>query len=573
MPRTALALAALPLALALACSTEPAAPGRPYGQAVHVNQVGYYPAAPKYCIVPDSEATSFEILDASGAVAFAGPLEPRGRWALSNEAVRQGDFSSLERPGSYVAYVEGYGRTAPFEIKEGAYAELFRGIMKSYYYQRCSMPLEAAYAGAWARAAGHPQDAAASYDPATTGHGADERIDVSGGWYDAGDYGKYVVNGGISLITLMALAELHPGLVGPGLSLGIPPSGAAGDYLAELRYELDWFLKMQDGDGGVFFKVAGRDWPGMVLPEADRQERYVIGKSASSTLTFAAALAQASRVYRPSDPSFADACLAAARRAWAWAEANPKAAHPSGGLASSGSGPYGDGSLGPCFLEAAAELYIATGEAAFGDYAKAHLGSSFPGVPWWQDLSGCAWYALATLPSGLDPAAREAIKGSILAAADLSLAVVATGCPYRVPMNASYLWGSNGAMANYGVLFAYAYRLSGDAKYLRAAAETADYLLGKNAVDYSFVTGFGSRRAMHPHHRPSEGDAILDPVPGLVPGGANQNREDRQAYPAAAPAKCFVDSNPSYSSNEPALNQEAPAAFLFGFLEANQKGL
>nr|GFC47660.1 hypothetical protein [Tanacetum cinerariifolium] len=135
---------------------------------------------------------------------------------------------------------------------------------------------------------------------------------------------------------------------------------------------------------------------------------------------------------------------------------------------------------------------------------------------------------------------------------------------------ADYVWGSNATAANQGIALVQAYRLTGDRKYLRAALTNLDYLLGRNATGYCFVTGCGTRSPQHPHHRLSEADGVAAPVPGLLVGGPNPGRQDKCAYPAALAPLAYSDSVCSYASNEIAINWNAPLVYLAAALEALQ---
>ena len=136
-----------------------------------------------------------------------------------------------------------------------------------------------------------------------------------GGWYDAGDYGKYVVNGALSTGQMLLLCTLYPQAV-TDQALHIPESGnGISDLLDELKYELDWLLTMQDEDGGVFHKLTAKNFSGFVSPEAYDLDRYVIGKGTAASLDFAAVLAQAARLLAPTNEFWSQKALEAAEKA------------------------------------------------------------------------------------------------------------------------------------------------------------------------------------------------------------------------------------------------------------------
>jgi endoglucanase len=142
---------------------------------------------------------------------------------------------------------------------------------------------------------------------------------------------------------------------------------------------------------------------------------------------------------------------------------------------------------------------------------------------------------------------------------------------YQTAMGLSendFVWGSNAVAANQGILMLQAYRITKDKKYFNAALSNQDYILGRNATGYSFVTGFGMKTPMHIHHRPSEADGIVDPVPGLLAGGPNPGMQDKCVYVSSIADEAYTDDVCSYASNEVAINWNAPLVYLSGAIEA-----
>ena len=115
-----------------------------------------------------------------------------------------------------------------------------------------------------------------------------------------------------------------------------------------------------------------------------------------------------------------------------------------------------------------------------------------------------------------------------------------------------------------------AYRLSVNKKYLDCALANLDYILGRNGAGYSYITGYGSKTPMHPHHRPSVADGIVDPIPGLLAGGANPGMQDGIKVPSTNPDEAYIDDDRAYAANEIAINWNAPFAYLANAIEALQ---
>jgi endoglucanase len=440
--------------------------------------------------------------------------------------------------------------------------ELARFLTKSYYYQRASQELYARYAGQWSRQAGHA-DTRVAFHP-SSGH-TEGFLSSPGGWYDAGDYNKYIVNAGISVGQLLMAYWAAPEIFIDG-TLDIPESGnGQNDLLDEVKYELDWMKTMQDSDGGVFFKITSKEFCGMVMPEDDDLPRWVVGKSTTSALDFAAVMAMASRVYATYNAGYAADCLSRAERAWDWAVRNP--AIPYSNPSDIHTGEYGDNRLSDEFFWAAVELAIATdGKEEYKTYVQQHFGDySTVTEPSWGFVAPLGVMTLAFAPDvcGVKFRASEAIvdfgRNSLR-----QIEQSPDGMPYI-----NFNWGSNSGVANTGVLIMSAYRLTGDKAFLKGGKAISDYLLGKNATGYCFITGvegIGTKTAMNPHHRPSVADGIAEPVPGFLVGGPNGARDDERTgvvYPDHRPEMCYVDVTESYASNEVAINWNAPAILFY----------
>jgi len=557
----------------------------PPTQAIRLNQVGFYPGAPKAALVVGAARDTFYVVAADlKDTVFTSLLGPRRATALSSDTTRAADFSALRTPGEYVVLVPGLGASYRFAIRPRVLEELARGALKAFYFQRGSLALEPRYAGKWSRAAGHPDTQVLVHpSAASAGRPAGTVISAPGGWYDAGDYNKYIVNSGITVATLLSLYEDFPAYVRT-LDVDIPESGhGVPDLLQEALWNLRWMLTMQDpSDGGVYHKLTEPRFEGFVSPVEARSPRYVVQKSTAAALDFAAVMAQASRVLRSFEsrlPGLADSALTAAVHAWSWARHHPDVFYDQERLNQQfephiETGTYGDRDVRDEFIWAATELGVTTRQDSFFTAVPVFPDSSAP-LPNWRQVRTLAYYTLARFRAGLPPAVagdRARLERTLMRAAD-DLMQSASRTAYGTLMGgraADFIWGSNSVAANQGIALVVAYRLTGDPSYLRHALSNLDYLLGRNATGYSFVTGFGSRTPLHPHHRPSAADGIDAPVPGLLVGGPNPGRQDGCAYPVTAPDKAYVDDVCAYASNEVAINWNAPLVYLAAALEALQ---
>ncbi|HJV60211.1 MAG TPA: glycoside hydrolase family 9 protein, partial [Albitalea sp.] len=359
------ALAAIAFALQ-ACSSVPVMPA---AAGIQVNQVGFLPGSAKWAAVPPAAANDFSIVDVrSGRVAYRGTLSQARRWSPAQEDVRLADFSPFTTAGEYRVHVDGVPDSAPFAIAPDVYAALNAAAIKAYTYNRASIELRPEIAGAWARPAGHP-DTQVRVHASAAGPGRPEGSLISApkGWYDAGDYNKYVVNSGITVYTLLAAYEQFPQFF-QRQALNIPESGnGIPDLLDEALWNLDWMLAMQDpADGGVYHKLTNLSFDGAVMPHQATSPRYVVMKTTAATLDFAAVMAQASRVFAPYEaqrPGLSARMLAAAKAAWGWARAHPAVVYRQPSDVHTGA--YGEQKLDDEFAWAAAELYVSTRDDAY----------------------------------------------------------------------------------------------------------------------------------------------------------------------------------------------------------------
>ncbi|MEU3449196.1 glycoside hydrolase family 9 protein [Streptomyces thermolilacinus] len=581
--------------------TAPAATGAPSAaaatSAVRVNQVGYLPDGPKRATVVTTatQALTWRLRDASGTVVASGPTVPRGADTPSGQSVHVADFSSYRSTGSgYVLTVDGSG-SAPFDIRADLYDTLRADSMAFFHHQRSGIAIDASLVGsAHARPAGHLGVAPNKGDTSVPCQAAvcDYTRDVRGGWYDAGDHGKYVVNGGLSTWLVVNSFE-RAKRSGTEAALGdstlrVPERGnGTPDVLDEARWELDFLMRMQVPEGKpyagmAFHKIHDAEWTGMpTRPERDAQPRELHRPSTAATLNLAAATAQCARVFRPYDSAYADRCLSTARRAWTAARATPALHAPESD--STGGGAYADTRVSDEFYWAAAELYATTGESAYRDAVTSS--------PWhtaadafspygfgWADTAALGRLVLATVPNGLPASDVARVRASVTAAADGYLSRMAAQ-GYAVPVPADgYFWGSNGEVANDAVVMAVAAELTGDGRYRAGALETLDYLLGRNALGLSYVTGYGETFAQNQHHRfwAHQLDASLPrPPAGSLAGGPNSALQDpvaRERLTGCAPAACYIDHIDSYSTNEVAINWNAPLAWLAAYAAERTSG-
>ncbi|AUX34754.1 MULTISPECIES: glycoside hydrolase family 9 protein [Sorangium] len=568
---------------------------------IRVNQVGYLPAAAKVATVVAAadKPHAWELVDAAGAVVDSGATRVVGDDAASGEHVHTIDFSDFTTVGEGYTLRVGSVSSHPFDVSPTIYSQMKYDALAYFYHNRSGIEILEQYVGPdHARPAGHKPDQA----PCGEDIGCTYTLDVTGGWYDAGDHGKYVVNGGISAWTLLNQYERFVALgstagdFGDG-KLKIPENeNQIPDLLDEARWEIDFMLKMQvpQGEtnaGMVHHKVHDLAWTGLPLaPHEDPQPRFLRPVSTAATLNLAATAAQAARIWKELDPTYSAKCLEAAKRAWTAAKANPRVIPNEGAV--QGGGAYGDSDLSDEFYWAAAELFLTTGDAAYqaelaaSDYSKELIGvnGTFSTMTWGQ-VDGLGAISLAVVPAQHAAAEREAARTQLIAIADKYLeAIAAEG--YRVPFDVGeggYPWGSNSFVLNNMLVLALAHDFTGEQKYFDGVASGADYLLGRNPMDKSYVSGYGENPLQNPHHR--FWAAQVDPEypsapPGAVSGGPNSGLEDEVAQEAldetaerakCTPQKCYLDDIGAWSVNEITINWNSPFAWTVAWLDEKAK--
>jgi endoglucanase len=540
---------------------------------IKVDQVGYPGNGPKVALVESKTAAAvFTVRRArDGSVVFRGKLAAPVADADSGDSVQAAEFTRVAKAGRYFVDVPGVGRSWEFAIGPDVYARAWYLAMRSYYGQRCGTAVDLG-----PEFPGFKHDAChleGAYHPSSgkTGPHASQ-----GGWHDAGDYGRYVVNSGITTGTLLWAFEMFEPRV-RGIRLNLPESGnGTPDILNEIRWNLDWMLSMQDEDGGVWHKQTSEQFCPFIMPEKDRLVSFVIGtgqdpfKSSCATGDLAAVAAIAARVFKPFDTVYAAKCLRAARLAFEWLDKHPNVTFRN--PASVGTGGYGDGNCGDERLWAAAELWRTTRDEVYNRYFLDHYpdyrNAIGPGNPQsWGNVANLALWTYA-LGGGPDSGVAGEIRRNSLNSAD-QIVTRSAANGYRISLaTRDYIWGSNSVAANYGMQLLVANALQANPGYVRTAIENLHYLLGRNTFSLSFVTQVGANPFRHPHHRPSGADQNPEPWPGLLAGGPNHARQDEamrdlQKLPAGLPpAKMYLDDQAAYAANEVAINWNAPLVFL-----------
>ena len=547
------------------------------GIEIRRNQVGCTPAQEKVIVV--------EGVNPQGKIQVTTPDGKKVKPAAIREAVSPWsgkqryvvDLGQLSAIGRY--HVSIGGQQCDLVVAERPYQAIAKASLRLFYLIRSGVAIE--LGGEYNRPIGHPDtrvlvhpSAATEQRPAAT------VISSPYGWYDAGDYNKYVVNSAFSIGLMLAAYEQQRDYFA-ALTTDIPESGnQTPDLLDEMMFNLRWFLTMQDpDDGGVYHKLTTPNFEGFVMPTACRQPRYVVAKSVTASLDFAAAMADAARHLAPYQHDYPDFCAqatAAAERAYEWAKANPDAFYRQELLRDPAvsTGTYGDRNARDEFFWAASALYRLTRKPYYLDEAKQFLPSRFS-TPSWANVAALG--AFEWLAEGETADLYAPQLAQMLAYCDAAVQDVDRSC-FQSPFGnkpRDFGWGclaENCCCQAFVLLLAD--KLQGTSAYRRYALQNADYLLGRNATGYCYVTGFGDKSPLHPHHRISAADAVEKPFPGMLVGGPNPGQQDRTAgnltYPSNFPDESYLDVTESYASNEIAINWNASLVAFLCWLDAEK---
>ena len=555
---------------------------------IRLNQVGFAPLQEKTATIDvcttEAAPCSVFILSEAGDTVWTGIASTTMLNSVSGKPRQIVDFSSLTTPGVYTIHAAQL--SAPVTITSRPYRFLTRQALRAFYHQRTAMPIEEPFAEGYARAAGHPDNHVLVHPSAATDERPANTIIASpGGWYDAGDYNKYIVNSGYTMGVFLMAYEQQSSYYDT-LSLNIPESKLrVPDMLAEAMYNIRWMLTMQDTDGGVYHKLTNPEFENFIRPDECQKPRYVVLKTTAAALDFAATMALAARVYAPYEDvysGFVAEATTAALKAWDWALAHPAIYYDQNAMNEHHTpaiitGAYDDYDVQGEFYWAATELYLLTQNNAYREAALAYCPAAFTPATW-GDVTELASIEWMLHPQGVEEFAAEK-QAALLTHLKPYLEEAETISVHRAPYGnreEDFFWGCNSEGCCWrGVECLYAYRLTSEEKYLINAKRCLNHVLGQNATGFCYVTGFGTRPTKDPHHRLSYSHP-KGTLPGFLAGGPNRMRQDAETdgvrYPKNVSAdESYLDFQPSYASNEVTINWNVTLFALTAGIDALQQ--
>jgi len=527
-----------------------------------VDQFGYRPSANKLVIFarpvsgvgsPSTfdPGTTFNLVNAaSGTTVFTGTITQWNGGAVdsaSGDMAWQGDFSSYSAPGTFYIQVSGGsnpgGQSYPFQIRSDIYNGVEIASQRSFFYSRCGCDISAANGGAnWNHPACHEnagQELSCDLYVGGVDQGPGTARDVHGGWHDTngGDWSKYVSGTGPTMWFLLHSVDWYP--QGYTDSTNIPESGnGVPDMLDEIKWEMDWYLRMQrSSDGALFSDVKTPGNAGPLVPSGDTTATYYDDVTDDDTAFGCMAFALGARVFGqyPYYASYAVTLRNAATAAWGYLQAQSVVSGTAVG--------------------AAAELFALTGNSTYQTYFDANYNSSSIGGPVKNPPTagdifdpdsnvslqlGMVSYCLAP---GATTSVVAAIKNALMNECEY---VILANNPANDPYGAymyGYWWGSNGVMAQWGDQLLYAAKLGVNpghtSAYLAQAEEYLHYFHGRNPLNYVYLTNMGTKGANLGASQPAmsifsnwfwqgtiydgnSGPSAVGPAPGILSGGPDE---------------------------------------------------
>lgn len=539
---------------------------------LHIDQFGYLPSAQKIAVLaspqtgynapqnwtPDPVCRIKRCYD--HRTVWQGPATAWNGGAThqqSGDKVWQVDFSSLTTNGNYYLFDSIHQlRSYPFVISDCAYANPLQQALHAFYYQRCGTAKTEPFAGAdWADPTpchvGNLQDLSC-YDVQNPGPAGAK--DLHGGWHDAGDYNKYVTfTYGPIMDLLLAYAE-NPGVWTD--DMGIPESGnGIPDLLDELRYELDWLLRMQQADGSVLSVVGVKNFASASPPAADHAQRFYGPATTAATFSAASSFALAALQFQniPALSAYTITLQMAAEKAWNWATAHPNATFYNSGVIAAGENQTDTYETGMRQLAASCYLFAQTGNSAYRNYfddhyLDAHLMQweyAYPFEAHTQDV--LLFYSDLNNGTTL---VKNRIRNVYAASVqnnngDNLPSFLNNADAYRAYLrDDNYSWGSNETKCHQGSMFylmnRYGLNSANSENYKNAASGFVHYLHGVNPTGYCFLSAmenYGAEFSVPSlyHGWFADGSPLDEhPAPGFLPGGPNPN------YQPDASCNCLI---------------------------------
>ncbi len=507
-----------------------------------VNQLGYVPNSFKSAVFSSDPGNYFTVFNAKDdQPAFYGIVGNGREDQRYGEYNYIGDFSALKEEGIYYVMSETGVGSYTFTISSDPYRSLYKDVLRFITLQRCGCDLPEDFGGIYGHEACHTAEAN------RTVH-LEEYVDVSGGWHDAGDYGRYMQTS-VKAAAPLLLSYLINRETIDDASLeagnGIP------DVLDELRWGLDWMLKMQTPGGPVYNKVTTKLFAGLIRPEEDKENLYALAPWTLTTAGFAGAAALGSLAFAEYDPAYSEKLAAAAELSGEFLLGHGPDA-PYSNPSEFATGDYTDQDESDERLFAFASLYLLTGKKAYYDAGKnVYENSSFSSMAT-NDLYDYGRFVFIEALQPGDPF-REQLLNELIGEAENDISFLAENnypCPLR-----SFNWGSNQIICDRIFVQESAWHFTGKERYRMYASHELNYLLGENTFRSTFVTGYGDAYPQNIHHRIAmiSGETIRGAMVGGVAQYLTEWTEGLRLSEDTPVGKRYIDNSDNYATSEVAI--------------------
>ncbi len=517
----------------------------PSNNSVKVNQLGYLPLSQKLCVFRYNSGDWFDVVNANtNEVVYTGQIVGRVDNSDTGEVNYYGDFTSVSEPGTYYIESQFGGRSYEFEIGEDLYAGLLEDALGMLTLQRCGTALSEEAAGAFSHESCH-HALARSYSTW-------EDLDVSGGWHDAGDYGRYTLTAVKTMNDLMLSYYVYPESFDDAMSLLNSGNGLP-DVLDEARAGLDWLKKMQNSWGGIYTAAVTTQFADFVLPNQDEQQLWLLDVENTSTASGAGAFAMGAIVFKEADPELSQEYLECAKKSYG-AAIDLRGQQDKKNPSEISAGDYANASDADEIYFAAAMMYAATHDEAYLEEIEKAVNSSIDlfGLSYDQFGGYGTYFLLQDEQFQKTDIYPDLYNLSMKHAQDLVWDNVNDG--YHLAID-SYHWGANMDVCNNAMMMLLINDINPSSELVDSAFEQLSYLLGKNSLNMSFVSGYGNVYPKNIHHRIAEVRSAE--LKGALVGGPDGSLESD--LPAA---KKYWDDANSYSTNEVAVYYNSPLVFV-----------
>ncbi len=511
------------------------------------NQIAYLDNLNKQVVFNNNPGNYYGIYSANDdSLVYVGNVAEVIFENDTNQWLYKGYFKDLETDGEYYIKSEFGYYSKNFTINN-SYNELLEGVLEAIYVQRCGHDTEGIL--------GHP--ACHTAPSKVFSYTKEEYIDTTGGWHDAGDYGKY------GIVENKVIADL--------LFSYIYGDNKDEKLINEIKFGLDYVLKLQNEYGGVYNKVVSKNFADFVSPELDEQETYLLSPWTSVTASFAGITGLAYEAFKNDDKELADKCLNAHNKAIDYLLNNQNPSNPKN---------PDEFNVGTYYVEnetderlfAYSVAYKLTRDNKYKELCKSLLDI---GVDSDNMVANCRTYAYIVLLDSLEYNSKEyvQVKERLKSDCDAICDGVASNV-YAYPYTA-YAWGSNQHVCEGINKLLLASRYFKDERYVVKASEMIDYILGLNVLDMSFIWGYGYKypQSIHSRLAYAKGQKMIK---GAMCNGVDQLLSDGEIgkyFSEDSPiATRFVDNSDSYSNVEPAINYNSALYLSLSLLEyANRK--